>query len=149
MKFILQGDATVNNKIRILVVDDSLSFRMGMRALLEIQPDMQMVGFAPNGNKAMELIEELKPELVLLDAQMPDMTGIEVTHKIKGRWPNMKVILMTMYPDYRVKSIEAGADAFLTKGLPPENVLSLIRGIAKSGCGQQAPTREGDEHGPA
>jgi DNA-binding NarL/FixJ family response regulator len=120
-------------KIRILVVDDSLSFRMGMRALLEIQPDMQMVGFAPNGHKAMDLIEELQPDLVLLDAQMPDVTGIEVTQKIKGRWPNMKVILMTMHPDYRVKSIEAGADAFLTKGLPPENVLSLIRGIANNG----------------
>jgi DNA-binding NarL/FixJ family response regulator len=121
----------MTKKIRILIVDDSLSFRMGMRALLEIQPDMQEVGMAPGGHKAIELVEELQPDLVLLDAQMPDMTGIEATQKIKSRWPNMQVILMTMYADYRSKAIEAGADAFLTKGLPPEHMLSLIRGIAQ------------------
>jgi DNA-binding NarL/FixJ family response regulator len=121
----------VNKKIRILIVDDSLSFRMGMRALLEIQPDMQEVGMAPNGHKAMEMADELQPDLVLLDAQMPDLTGIEVTRMIKSRWPNVKVILMTMYSDYRSKSIEAGADAFLTKGIPPEHILALIRGIAQ------------------
>jgi YesN/AraC family two-component response regulator len=119
----------MKKKIRILIVDDSLSFRMGMRALLEIQPDMQEIGMAPNGHKAMELVEELQPDLVLLDAQMPDMTGIEVTQKIKNRWPKVKVILMTMYSDFRLKAIEAGADSFLTKGIPPEHVLSLIRGI--------------------
>jgi DNA-binding NarL/FixJ family response regulator len=129
MTSIYQGDQPVNNKIRILVVDDSLSFRMGMRALLEIQPDMQEAGMAPDGHKALELVEQLQPDVVLLDAQMPDLTGIEVTRKIKSRWPDVKVVLMTMYPDYRTKSIEAGADAFLTKGLPPEHVLSLIRGI--------------------
>jgi DNA-binding NarL/FixJ family response regulator len=121
----------MNKKIRILIVDDSLSFRMGMRALLEIQPDMQEVGMAPSGHKAIELVEELQPDLVLMDAQMPDMTGIEATQKIKSRWPNVQVILMTMYADYRSKAIEAGADAFLTKGLPPEHILSLIRGIAQ------------------
>jgi YesN/AraC family two-component response regulator len=119
----------MKKKIRILIVDDSLSFRMGMRALLEIQPDMQEIGMAPNGHKAMELVEELQPDLVLLDAQMPDMTGIEVTQKIKSRWPKVKVILMTMYSDFRSKAIESGADTFLTKGIPPEHVLSLIRGI--------------------
>jgi DNA-binding NarL/FixJ family response regulator len=121
----------MNGKIRILIVDDSLSFRMGMRALLEIQPDMQEVGMAPSGHKAMELVKELQPDLVLLDAQMPDLTGIEVAQMIKSQWPKVKVILMTMYPDYRAKAIEAGADAFLTKGIPPEHILSLIRGITQ------------------
>jgi YesN/AraC family two-component response regulator len=121
----------VSKKIRILIVDDSISFRMGMRALLEIQPDMQEVGMAPNGRKAIEMVDELQPDLVLLDAQMPDMTGIEVTRMIKSRWPKVKVILMTMYSDFRSKAIEAGADTFLTKGIPPEHVLSLMRGIAQ------------------
>ncbi len=122
----------MNRKIRILVVDDSVSFRMGMHALLEIQSDMQEVGMAPSGHKALELVGQLQPDLVLLDAQMPDMNGIEVTQAIKNRWPEMKVILMTMFSDYRAKSIEAGADAFLTKGLPPEHVLSIIRGMLRS-----------------
>jgi DNA-binding NarL/FixJ family response regulator len=121
----------MNKKIRILIVDDSLSFRMGLRALLEIQPDMQEVGMAPSGYKAIELVEELQPDLVLLDAQMPDLTGIEVTQKIKSRWPKVKVILMTMYSDFRLKAIEAGADTFITKGIPPEHILSLIRGIMR------------------
>jgi len=100
-----------------------------MRALLEIQPDMKVVGEAPNGLKAMDLVEELRPDLVLLDAQMPGMTGVEVARQIKSCWPQTKVILMTMYADYRTKAIEAGADAFISKGIPPEHTLSLIRGM--------------------
>jgi DNA-binding NarL/FixJ family response regulator len=103
-----------------------------MRALLSIQTDMKVKGEAPDGNKAMEMIEELHPDLVLLDAHMPGMTGVEVTRQIKSRWPQVKVILMTMYADYRSKSIEAGADAFMTKGIPPEHVLSMIRGISQA-----------------
>ena len=122
----------MNNKCQILIVDDSRSFRKGMRALLEIQADMQVVGEAPNGEKALELVEELQPGLVLLDAQMPEMTGVEVTQRIKSRWPEKKVILMTMFPDYRAKAIEAGADAFLTKGVPPEQLLTVIRGITRT-----------------
>ena len=121
----------MNNQSRILIVDDSPSFRRGMRALLEIQPDIQVVGEAPDGSKALEWIEELQPSLVLLDAQMPGMTGVEVAQQIKSRWPQTKVILMTMYPDYRSKAIEAGADAFMTKGLPPEQLLAIIRGISQ------------------
>jgi DNA-binding NarL/FixJ family response regulator len=119
----------MNQKPRILIVDDNPSFRKGMQALLEIQPDMEVAGMAPNGHRAMELADELQPDIVLLDAQMPGMDGVEVTRKIKSQWPNMKIILMTMYADFRIKAIEAGADAFLTKGLPPENTLSVIRGI--------------------
>jgi DNA-binding NarL/FixJ family response regulator len=122
----------MNKKMRILIVDDNHSFRQGMRALLSIQPDMKVKGEAPDGHVAMEMIQELHPDLVLLDAHMPGMTGVEVTRQIKSRWPQVKVILMTMYADYRSKSIEAGADAFVTKGIPPEHVLSVIRGISQS-----------------
>ena len=123
------------DKSRILVVDDNPSFRKGMRAFLDIQPDMETIGEAPNGHDAMELVEELRPDLILLDAQMPGMTGVAVTRRIKRLLPLTKVILLTMYSDYRTKAIEAGADAFMTKGLPPEHMLSLIRGITnKKNC---------------
>ena len=121
----------MKKKFRILIVDDSNSFCKGMRALLQIQPDMNVVGEAPNGHKAMELVEKLRPDLVLLDAQMPGVTGVEVAHRIKGYSPQTKVILMTMYADYRSKAIEAGVDAFSTKGIPPEHTLTLIRGIVQ------------------
>jgi DNA-binding NarL/FixJ family response regulator len=103
-----------------------------MQALLEIQPDMEVVGATPNAHVAMEQIEQLQPDLVLLDAQMPGTTGVEATRLIKSRWPQTKVILMTMYADYRSKAIEAGADAFATKGIPPGSILSVIRGIAQT-----------------
>jgi len=120
----------MNKKIRILVVDDNQSFCKGMRALLEIQPDMEVAGEGHNGHIVMGLVEELHPDVILLDAQMPGMTGVEVTRIVKNHSPQVKVILMTMFADYRPMGIEAGADAFLTKGIPPEHILSLIRGIA-------------------
>ncbi len=119
----------MKEKTRILIVDDSASFRKGIRALLDIQPDMQVAGLASQGYKAIQLIEDLHPDLLLLDAQMPGLTGIDVTLEIKKKWPEIKVILMTMYVDFRSKAIEAGADAFITKGIPPEHMLSVIRGI--------------------
>jgi len=127
----------MSEKSRLLIVDDSASFRKGMRALLDIQPDMQVVGEAPNGEQALDAIGKLSPNLILLDAQMPGMTGVEATRQIKNRWPQVKVILMTMYSDYRSKSIEAGADAFMTKGIPPEQLLAIIRGISQDDAGSK------------
>jgi DNA-binding NarL/FixJ family response regulator len=124
---------TMCKKIRVLIVDDSASFRMGMRALLEIQPDMEVAGESTSGNKALKSLEEQQPDIVLLDAKMPGLSGVEVTRQIKDRWPQVKVILMTMFADYCSKSINAGADAFLTKGIPPEDVLSVIRGVGHPG----------------
>ena len=122
----------MNQKNRILVVDDNRSFRKGMRVLLDIQPDMKVVGEAATGQKALEMTEKLRPDLVLLDVQMPGMNGVELTRQIKLRWPQTKIILMTMYPEYDGKAIEVGADAFLTKGIPPDLVLVVIRGIIKN-----------------
>lgn len=116
-------------KIRILIIDDSYSFRVGMRALLQIQPDMEVVGESDSGKSVTKIVEDLHPDLILLDAQMPGMNGIEVTQVLKEFNPKIKVILMTMFSDYRPTAIAAGADSFLTKGIPPEHVLALIRGL--------------------
>ena len=119
----------MNNKTRILIVDDSLSFRKGIRALLSIQSDMEVIGEASDGSTAMEMIPRLKPELVLLDECMPGMSGSEVTRQLKELWPHIKVILLTMYSDREFQAIEAGADAFLIKGMPSEHILAMIREI--------------------
>jgi DNA-binding NarL/FixJ family response regulator len=122
----------MSEKIRILIIDDSHSFRLGMKALLEIQPDMQVVGEASSGDEVMNLVQAQQPDLILLDAQMPGLNGIDVTRSLKNYYPKIKVILMTMFADYRPSAIAAGADSFLTKGIPPEHVLALIRGIASA-----------------
>lgn len=119
-------------KIRIMVIDDSYSFRLGLKALLDIQADMQVVGEASSGDQVLDLVEAHQPELILLDAQMPGLDGIEVTRVLKDCYPGIKVILMTMFADYRPSAIAAGADTFLTKGIPPEHILALIRGIARA-----------------
>jgi DNA-binding NarL/FixJ family response regulator len=120
----------MKEKIRVLLVDDNPSFRKGMRALLEIQPDMRVVGEAPDGLTALECIGPLRPDLILLDARMPRMTGADVTRIVKDRWPRTKVVILTMFND-RQRALVAGADAFLTKGIPPEQILSRIRGIVQ------------------
>jgi len=112
---------------RILIVDDNHSFRKGMHAFLSIQPNLEVIGEAPNGHLAIEIITKLQPELVLLDVQMPGMNGIELTRYIKDYWPKTKVIILTMYPEYCSKALEAGADSFITKGIPVEQILSSIR----------------------
>lgn len=122
----------MSQAIRILLVDDSTSFRKGMQTFLSIQPDIEVVGEAARGQAALEMIERHHPNLVLLDAQMPGMSGMEVTREIKSRWPHIKVILMTMYPDYRKIAIDAGADTFLSKGLPAEHILALVRGVVQT-----------------
>ena len=129
---------------RILIVDDSPSFRKGIKALLEIQPDMQVAGVAPDGQEALDLISTLSPDLVLLDAQMPGKTGIEVAPEMKSLCPETKIIMMTLYPDYRSRAVEAGVDAFLTKGIPPEHLLTVIRGVmAKSSNREEDPQDPG------
>lgn len=121
----------MNNKTRILIVDDSPSFRKGIRALLSIQSDMEVIGEASDGSIAMEMVPRLKPELVLLDECMPGMSGIEVTRQLKDLWPHIKVILLTMYPDRKSLANEGGVDAFLIKGISSEHILAIIREIVE------------------
>jgi DNA-binding NarL/FixJ family response regulator len=130
----------VNNKTRILIVDDSLSFRKGIRALLSIQSDMEVIGEASDGSTAMEMIPRLKPELVLLDECMQGMSGSEVTRRIKNLWPHIKVILLTMYFDQESLAIECGVDAFLIKGRPSEHILAMIREVVEK-AGQKGKIR--------
>src|SRR5512136_1289203 len=99
-----------------------------MRALLDIQPDIDVVGEAPDGRAALECIERLQPDLILLDARMPGMTGAEVARIVKHRWPQIKIVVLTMFND-RQRALEAGADAFLTKGIPPEQLLAVLREV--------------------
>jgi DNA-binding NarL/FixJ family response regulator len=115
--------------IRLMIVDDNYSFRKAMHALLSIEPDMQVVAEAEDGRMALDMLEKYQPEMVLVDAQISGLTGMDVTREIKRRFPQVRVILMTIYPDYRGKVNMTGADATLTKGISLEHMLSVIRGV--------------------
>lgn len=112
--------------MRVLIADDRSRSRRGLRALLATLPEMEIVGDARDGQEALTLVEALQPDAVLMDARMPTMDGLAATQAIKERWPGVRVIVLTMYGSLRAAAAAAGADAFLVKGCPPDELLDAI-----------------------
>src|SRR4030042_1408757 len=103
--------------IRVLVVDDHTLVRDGVRALLQLITDIEVVGEATNGKEALSLIKKLRPDVVLMDLAMPIMNGLEATRRIRREFPGTRVLALTQYDDseYVIPVIEAGARGFVTK----------------------------------
>jgi DNA-binding NarL/FixJ family response regulator len=92
----------------------------------EYPREVEVVGEAADGREAVQMVERYRPDVVLMDARMPVMDGLEATRVIKDKWPEVKIIVLTMYPAYRAQALAAGADACLIKGCPPEDLLKAI-----------------------
>jgi DNA-binding NarL/FixJ family response regulator len=116
----------MQNAMRVLIADDRSRSRQGLRALLATQPGIEVVGEAGDGREAVLLVEEHRPDAVLMDAKMPMMDGLTATRLIKESWPEIKVIVLTMYGARRADALASGADAFLVKGCPAEQLLEAI-----------------------
>ncbi|HAM36761.1 MAG TPA: hypothetical protein DEB40_00515 [Elusimicrobia bacterium] len=118
-----------NEPLKIILVDDQLVIRQGLAALLSKEPDIEVVGEAGDGRQALELCEKLRPNLVAMDLAMPGMDGIEATKLIKGRWPETRVIVLTMHGEEVTAELarKSGADAFIDKAEAAERLLSAIR----------------------
>ena len=113
-------------KARILIVDDSARARNSLRALLAIYADETEMLEAENGLEALQMIDTSSPEVVLMDIMMPELDGITATWFIKQQAPQVKVIAVSMSPDYRSEALAAGADAFVCKGDPPSVLLEAL-----------------------
>jgi len=115
--------------LRVLLVDDHPVMRQGLALLLAEEPDLQFVGEADNGQDAIDLVGRLQPDVVVMDVSMPVMDGIEATQEIKRRWPEVRVIGLSMFDEADLcrDMLEAGADAYLPKAGPPQDLLSAIR----------------------
>ncbi len=102
--------------MNVVIVDDDRASREGLRELFELRPNINVIGEAINGEEAVNLAGSLHPDLVVMDVQMPKMDGLEATRQIKQRLPDIRIILLTMYREYRAAALRSGADAFLIKG---------------------------------
>jgi len=126
--------------IRILIADDHALFRQGVRRLLDAAPELQVVGEASSGHEALRLVEELAPDIVLLDVSMPGPSGIEVARVIKTTSPRSRVIILTVFTneEFLFEAIKAGAMGYLLKDSSPEELLRAVRVVAE-GEGLIAP----------
>lgn len=121
-------------KIRIIIVDDHAVVRAGIRLLLDSQPDMVVVGEAQDGRESLSQVEELKPDIVLMDITMPDMGGIDATQAIKKAHPKVQVLALTMHEDVRYffQMLRAGASGYVVKGADPSELLRAVRDVAQN-----------------
>lgn len=127
----------MTESVRVLIVDDQPRTRQSLRALLATWPRVQAIREAALGREAIHLIQDCLPDVVLMDVRMPEVNGLDVTRLIKARWPQVKVIVLTMYAEYEADAREAGADAFVCKGEPPERLLAAL---AMTGPSSSMPT---------
>jgi DNA-binding NarL/FixJ family response regulator len=119
--------------IRVLVVDDHDLFRTGMSSLLSSQPDIEVVAQASGGRMGVRLASELRPEVVLMDLQMPDLAGHHAAREILERDPSTRVVVLTVLSDDAdvVAALEAGACGFLAKDTPIDDVIVAVRAAAQ------------------
>ncbi len=118
------------DKPRILIVDDSARARDSLRALLAIYAENTDIQEAENGLEALKCVDSSRPDIVLMDILMPELDGITATQRIKAQVPQIKIIAVSMTPDYRAEALAAGADAFVCKGDSPKAILEVLIRIA-------------------
>lgn len=122
----------MSKKTRILIIDDHSIFRAGLRALLESQPNLEVVGEASDGVHGIEETIRLQPDVVLMDVSMPGVDGLGATYELKKVAPEAKVLALTMHesPEYFFPMLQAGASGYLLKGCEPDDLMFAIREVA-------------------
>jgi DNA-binding NarL/FixJ family response regulator len=127
-------------RIRILLADDHAVVRQGFKMILSAHPDMEIVGEAGNGREAVQLAEELRPDIVVMDVAMPELNGIEATRRVMEAVPHSRVLALSMHKDsvYVREILRAGARGYLLKDAPAGDLVSAIRALA-SGEGYLSP----------
>jgi len=121
--------------IRLLVVDDHELVRIGLRYILADYPAIQIAGEAVDGESALRMNRQLRPDVVLLDVCLPGLSGFEVTTRLKQASPNLGIVILTVHEQapYPAQLLEAGASAYLTKGCPATELVEAIDTVARGG----------------
>ncbi|MFG6685929.1 response regulator [Mariniflexile sp. HNIBRBA6329] len=121
--------------INVVLADDHVLVRDGIKALLEDQQGIQVIDEASNGLEALEVIEKHKPHLLIVDIRMPELNGIEVVREVNKKYTDVRTLVLSMHDseEYVVKAIQAGADGYLLKGASKEEFLKALHKVASGG----------------
>ena len=122
--------------LRLLLVDDQKLMREGLRILLELEPDLKVVGEAENGEAALAAYAKHQPDVVLMDVRMPGMDGVEATWRLRERWPQARIIILTTFNDdeYVFEGLRAGALGYLLKDVSGAELAQAVRTVAAGGA---------------
>jgi DNA-binding NarL/FixJ family response regulator len=123
----------VSRRLRLLLCDDHDLFRAGMKAILQERDDLEVVGEAGDGQAALEEVERLRPDVVLMDIEMPRLNGFEATRRITQAHRDVKVLILTMYAEERLvaRCLEAGASGYVLKDVPVSQLIYAIEAVAR------------------
>jgi len=119
--------------LRVLIVDDDALIRDGLKMLIEMEDDFEVIGTAANGQEAFEMCQLNSPDLVLMDIRMPVMDGVQGTQLIKRHFQNMKVVLLTTFKDdeYIKEAVKSGAEGYILKNQSSDSIIESLRAVGK------------------
>ena len=125
----------LSTQVRLALIDDHTLVRDGIRALLSVIPTVTVVGEAENGEDAMVMVEHCNPDLLLVDINLPDMNGLELTRQIRDKYPTLKVLILSMYDskEYVSESLRSGASGYVLKNAPSREIVAAIEAIKNGG----------------
>ena len=119
------------NKIKIMIVDDHMVVREGLRQLLELEPDIEIIAEASDGTQCLNLVESVRPHIIIIDIGMPGISGIETTRLLCKKYPDIRVIVLTVYKDdqYVTEAVQAGAKGYVLKDVKRDELVRIIRHV--------------------
>lgn len=123
----------MTDRIRVLICEDHALFREGLRALLSAHPTLEVVGDARDGNEAVQLAKSLRPDVVLMDMEMPELNGLEATRRVRRAVPASRVLMLTLYDDEEIvaECLEAGAAGYVLKEAPSSQLVYAIEAVQR------------------
>lgn len=118
---------------RVLIVDDHPLLRQGLHKVLELEPDMTVVGEAADGKECLELVEQVNPDVAVVDITMPGLNGLELTRLLRQRYPHLAVVILTIHDqsEYFLEAVKAGAQGYVLKDVDPSGIGEAIRAVAQ------------------